>query len=135
MTSLDEHVEVVEAFLDGERVAPEALRDALAHAEARDVFIELLQLRDAVAEMGPTAWKHGAASRVTALRRRLVTAAAIALMSIGGYLVGQRASTPVVAAETVHAVVSFGSPPVAPAPTRVIALRPGVNWTESSGGR
>jgi hypothetical protein len=135
MTSLDEHVEVVEAFLDGERVAPDALRAALAHPEARDVFIEMLQLRDVVGQMGPTTWKHVAPSKMTVLRRRLLTAAAIAVMSLGGYLAGQRASTPAMADEAVHAVVSFGSPPAAPEPTRVIPLRPGVNWTESSGAR
>jgi hypothetical protein len=127
---------VVEAFVDGEPVACDVLRDALATPDAREHLIDLLVLRRAVAAMGPATWSTQGRQRVVRMRTAWLAAAAAVLVSLtAGYLAGQRTLEPSVAAQTVEAVVQVDSAPVAPKPTQVITLQPGVNWTERAGGR
>jgi len=124
---------VVEAFLDGEAVDRAALSDALADAAAREHLVDLLVLRGGVASLGPSAWS---AARLPS-RRRWLAAAAVVLLSVGtGFIVGQR-TIDASAAPAVETVVEQGTGAgvEAPKPTRVISLQPGVNWTESTGGR
>ena len=126
---------VVEAFIDGERVDREALKAALADPAGRDCLVELLALRDAVGGMGPSRWS--AMNRMSPLMRRVRWAAAAALVvcAVGaGYVAGQR-TLEATAEPNVSAVVNLGTMPAAPAPTKVITLRPGVNWTEGTGER
>ena len=126
---------LVEAFIDGEPVGPEALKDALADAAGRDHLVDLLVLRGIVTRLeSPDA--SGTAGRIEGSRRItwLAAAAAVLISLFAGYIAGQRMVTPI-EARTVEAFVESQTAPAAPAPTRVITLRPGVNWTESSGGR
>ena len=126
---------IVEAFIDGEPVVPEALKDVLAEAAGRDYLIDLLVLRGVVARMELPAASVASARLGRSMHlKSLATAAAVLMSLFAGYLAGQRVVTPA-EARSVEAVVEFHSAPTAPTPTRIITLRPGVNWTENSGGR
>jgi hypothetical protein len=126
---------VVEALLDGEGVDPQALKDALADPAARDHFVDLLVLRDAVSSLGaPAVAAPAPRSTMATGARWLAAAAAVVLCVAAGYFAGQRVVTPV-SAQTVEALVLAPAAPAAPEPTRVITLRPGVNWTETEEGR
>ena len=127
---------VVEAFLDGERIDAQGLKDALADAAAREHFVDLLVLREAVGSMAPGAWSADARPGARGRVRWFAAAAAVVMSLTAGYFAGQRVvASPGPPASTVEAVIQFERPPAAPAPTQVIQLRPGINWTESSGGR
>lgn len=127
---------VVEAFLDGERVDPEALKVALAEPDARDHLVELLALRETVWSMTPSTWAP-VARPGRARTRWLAAAAAVVVSLTAGYLAGQQrvAPTPIPPSPTVEAVIHVPDSSAAPAPTRVISLQPGVNWTESRRGQ
>ena len=125
---------IVEAFMDGEPVRPQALKDALADAGAREYLVDMLILREAVATLGMPA--SSAIARRDRPSRRvnwLAAAAAVIVSLTAGFLAGQRGVAPV-SAQTVEAAVHV-QPVPAPKPTRVITLRPGVDWTETAGGR
>ena len=125
----------VEAFIDGELVSPEALKSALADPASRDHLVDLLVLREAVRTMVSTPYPM--AERPTMLPNRLpwlAAAAAVVISLIGGYVAGQRVVAPV-AAQSVQAAVHAPNAPAAPKPTRVITLRPGVDWIENSKGQ
>ena len=128
---------VVEAFLDGECVDANALKAALAQAGGRDHLIDLLALRAAVVGMGPSRWS--AVHRASPITRgfRWVAAAALVVCSLmAGYLAGTRTIRAAAAQPDVAAVVTLPEPSAAPpAPTKVITLRPGVNWTDVTGER
>ena len=125
----------VEAFLDGERVDAASLKKALADPDARDHFIDLLLLRDAIGDLGVV---PQSASMVQHDRRSrtkwLMAAAATAFVSLSvGYAAGQR----VVASEpaAVEVFLPMEQPMRAPSPTLSIAFEPGVNWTDHPGGQ
>jgi hypothetical protein len=127
---------VVEAFLDGETVDPSTLNAALANEAARDHFIDLLVIRGALgrldaADMRAARPAHDAANRV----RWLAVAAGVLVSLSAGYLAGQRVVSRTPAPSTVEAVVIVDPAPPAPEPTQSIALKPGINWTDRSGGR
>jgi hypothetical protein len=125
---------IVEALIDGERVDPQSLKDALADAAARDHFVELLMLREAVGAMVPPGSAIVERGHRSSRLGWLAAAAAVLISVAAGYVLGQRVVTPV-AAQSVEAIVQVQTAPAAPTPTRIITLRPGINWTESSGGR
>jgi hypothetical protein len=125
--------EVISTFIDGEPVEPELLKRALETPEGRDCLVDLLRIRDVLGRMGP---------RTTAIRQvhpiwkivRGPAAAAIVLLALaGGYVAGQRARPAESDAGPQMVVVT--SAPTAPKPTRVIKLEPGVNWSDSTGGK
>jgi hypothetical protein len=131
----DEPYLVVAALADGEQVDADALRSALSDAAVRDYLIDLVALRQSVRttnELSAARWHE----RRSLWRRVgwLSAAAAVVVSLTAGYLVGLRTAeaAPVPIVET---VVHLESQPVAPRPTRVIPLRPGVNWTERAGDR
>ena len=128
---------VVEAFLDGEPVDPSMLRAALADQAARDHFVDLLTIRGILNGMEVMA--PGAVNRLPGFRPRarwLAAAAAALFVSLtAGYVAGQRAIASTDVPSSVEAVVVVGGTPDAPQPTRSIRFEPGVNWTDSSGGR
>lgn len=144
---MDNQHDIIDALLDGERVAPEALKRALSVAAGRDYFVDTLALRDAVAETSPLV--HSAASPAagqpaSSWRRRIQWPAAVAVLLVSlaaGFAAGYRSAgiwtgqgaTP---AQQVPATRPATLPPalVAPAPTRVIRLEPGVDWKEGVGG-
>jgi hypothetical protein len=128
----DEALLVVDAFIDGEPIDPLALKEALARADARDYLVELLAIREAVSVTAPHRWS------VKDRRRRrgvpwLAAAAGVVLSLTTGYVAGHEAPEPP-PGSSVEAVMNPTAPAL-PAPTQVISLRPGVNWTETSGGR
>ena len=128
---------VVEAFLDGETVAPSMLRAALGDRAARDHFVDLLIVRGALNRMDSMVMSAGARPQGSAARGRWLAAvaAALAVSLTAGYVAGQRALAATNAPSTVEALVVADSAPEAPPPTRSITFKPGVNWTDSSKGR
>jgi hypothetical protein len=129
---------ILEALLDGERVDPAELKEALADPAARDHFVDLLTLREAVGRLDAIVLNAARNRGVGSAWRpkRLAAAAAIVLASLTtGYFVGQRVLAQSIDPPTVEAVVELNGAPPAPQPTRSIALTPGVNWTDSPGGR
>ena len=125
---------ILEAFIDGERVDREALKAALEDPAGRDCLMDLLALRDAVGAMGPKSWS--AINRPSPAARRVRWAAAAALLACSisaGYLAGMRTVEARTTQRNVAAVVNLTGAPTAPAPTKVITLRPGVNWSDSKG--
>ena len=127
---------VVEAFADGERVDPDVLVDALADPAVREHLVQLLLLREAVSETLPSTPRAGGRARRRASRARWLPAAAAILLSLAvGYAAGQRSLEPLVEASAVQTVVQIDQSPPPPAPTHVITLQPGINWTEYAGER
>jgi hypothetical protein len=130
---------VIAAFVDGERVAPDALAQALADQAGRDYLIDLLVLRRLVQTAGPE--MEIETPRLAPLARGrsrwLGIAAALVASVLGGYVAGRR-TAPVVDVPAVAAVVEKSPQPArpetAPQPTRVIRLEPGVDWKENIGG-
>jgi hypothetical protein len=126
---------VVAALADGEPVDANALRAALDDPAVREYLVDLIALRRSVASMSelpPVQWRE----RRSFLSRIgwLAAAAAIAVSLTAGYVAGQR-TVQAAPAPSVETVVHLESPPAAPRPTRVISLRPGINWTEKPGER
>jgi hypothetical protein len=129
----DEPYLVVAALADGEHVDADALRSALTDAAVRDYLVDLVALRQSVRttdELSAARWQD---RRSLWGRVGWLSAAAAVVVSLtAGYLAGQRMAqaAPLPIVET---VVHLESQPTAPRPTRVIPLRPGVNWTETAG--
>jgi hypothetical protein len=132
-----ELLELISAFIDGERVEPEQLKRALELEEGRDYLVDLLTLREAIGGLGPfAAVPRKPAPFWTAVRG--TAAAVIVLLSLaGGYIAGHRTSAPPPSAGATSdsQVLAVTSAPEAPPPTRVIKLQPGVNWSDSAGGK
>lgn len=132
---MSDELEIISAFVDGERVDHDELKRALADPAGRDYLIDLLALRESVAEMTPQVPVAAAARASTATRvLRFGAAAATLVLAIGGgYVAGHRSaeSAALRAAPTVAAPATSAP---APSPTRVIKLEPGVNWVDHNGG-
>jgi negative regulator of sigma E activity len=124
---------VVAALADGEPVDPDALRAALSDAAVRDYLIDLVALRGAVRtanDLPAVRWRERKSVRSQVAW--LSVAAAVVVSLTAGYAAGQR-TVQAPPAPMVETVVHLESPVTAPKPTRVISLRPGVNWTERVG--
>jgi hypothetical protein len=131
--SQDERYLVVAALADGEPVDPVRLRAALDDTAIREYLVDLIALRQAVRAVGElpaTRWRERGSfgSRIGWLS----AAAAVVISLMGGYFVGQR-TVQAASAPIVETVVHLENAAVAPKPTRVISLRPGINWTEKAG--
>ena len=119
--------ETIDAFLDGETVQPSALDAALGATEGRAYLIDALALRQLMSD-SPAA--------VVPVRRQPLRFSARAVVVgfalVGlGYLAGAR-TTPSEQATVVPTSTAESVAP--PEPTRVVELKPGVNWHESKGG-
>ena len=125
--------EVISTFIDGEGVEPELLKRALETPEGRDCLVDLLRIRGALGRMGPRAVAIRRADPIRRTVRGLAAAAIVLLALSGGYAAGQRARPADSDAEPQMVVVT--SPQTAPAPTHVIKLERGVNWSDSIGGK
>ncbi len=125
---------VVDAFVDGEPIDPQVLKEVLAREDARDYLVELLAIREAVRVTAPHRWSVKERGRGRRGVSWLAAAAGVVLSLTTGYLAGHEAAEPPPEGSGVEAVMSPAAPAL-PEPTRVISLRPGVNWTETSGGR
>ena len=126
---------VVAALADGEPVDPDALRAALSDAIVREYLIDLVALRGVVRtthDLPAVPWRERKSVRSHVAW--LSAAAAVVVSLTAGYAVGQRTTQPL-PAPIVETVVQLENPTTAPKPTRVISLRPGVNWTERAGER
>ena len=127
---------VVAALADGERVDPEALKVALGDPAVCDYLVDLIALRHAVGALSATAaigWQERGFFRS---RAAWLTAAAAVVMSLtAGYFAGQRTAVETLSAPMIETAVDLGGTTVAPKPTHVVPLRPGVNWTETAGGQ
>jgi hypothetical protein len=132
---MTEWQDAIAAFIDGEPVDPEALVAALSDAKGREYLVDLLALRDLVGgehDVRPAAAPRSAG--IGARARQLAIAASLAAVSlIGGYALGQR-SVDSSSAPQSPAAISTPDAARAPAPTRVIQLENGVDWTERVGG-
>lgn len=127
----EESCQVVASLADGERVDPEALRLALEDPAVREYLVDLIALRQSVAAMSePVQWRE----RRSFLSRAgwMAAAAAVVLSLTAGYVAGQR-TVEAAPAPTVETFVTIGPTVDAPKPTRIVTLRPGVNWTEKEG--
>lgn len=124
---------VVASLADGEAVDPEALRVALDDPAVRSYLVDLIALRQSVgnvSEQLPVQWRE----RRTFISRVgwMAAAAAVVLSLTAGYVAGQR-TVEAAPAPAVETFVAIGPTVAAPKPTRVVTLRPGVNWTEQEG--
>ena len=144
--------DVIQAFADGEPVDPVELEQALADPEGRAHLIDIVVLRKLVRRSHVAAPVPADGRRADLQVRlpylRAVAAAAVIAIgaSVGGYFIGERATTlrapvpqaPTGTSETARSGGPEGPPydpagAPAPAPTVVIRFRPGVDWTESGG--
>jgi hypothetical protein len=135
--SLDEQAYlVVAALADGEPVDPDALKLALEESAVRDYLVDLMALRQTVVAVAATSDVRWRERQSIWSRRGWLTAAAAVLLSLtAGYFAGQRTGVQAAPAPVMETVVHLDSAVTAPKPTRVISLRPGVNWTEKAGER
>ena len=122
MTDPIENADVISAFLDNEPFDPVALARALAEPCGRDALIDFIALRHVVNEEAALEPKSSAAPPRSRWRG-LVAAAAVITALAGGYAVG-RGQT---GSESTSDDIS------APQPTRVVELRPGVEWQTVTG--
>jgi len=125
---------VVAALADGESVDAGALKAALEDPAVRAYLVDLVALRQSVAtmsELTPVQWRERR-SFLSRVGWVAAAAAAVVVSLTAGYLAGQRTvqAAPVPTLET---FVTMGPSAAAPKPTRVVTLRPGVNWTEKEG--
>jgi hypothetical protein len=135
--TMDAAFEVIDAFVDGERVDRPALERALADPAGRSYFIDVWLIREGVQEeMASIAAPPSAALPAAARRPWLSSLAASVLGLAIGYGAGAwwppGASAP--PAPAPPAVVTVAPQPAVPAPTRVIRLELGSDWKEGSGG-
>jgi|RhiMethySRZTD1v2_1073278.scaffolds.fasta_scaffold22779_6 hypothetical protein len=132
---MTDELEVISAFIDGERVDHDALKRALADPQGREYLVDLLSLRESVAEMTPqTPVAPGAGQSAAARVLRISGIAATLLLAIaGGYVAGHRSAGP--PAGVAEHVSAAPASTLAPAPTRIIKLEPGVNWIDHNGGQ
>jgi hypothetical protein len=125
--------DVIGAFVDGEAVDPAQLELALAQPKGRAWLIDLLVLRGLVAGQPASrpAVRDAPVNRLRSRATWLTLAASIAVVGVvGGYAMGFRSAARQSAPDAEMAVTV----PAAPAPTHVIRLESGVDWTERGGG-
>ena len=125
-------LQVIDAFIDGERVDPNALKAALAESAGRDYFVDVWLMREAVhgegaADATPPVEPAVVLPRREPRRWMMPAAAAIAGALIGGYAAGYRTPGGVAspAAPPQGPAITVSAPPSAfpvPPATRVIQL-------------
>ena len=123
---MDDRFELIDAFVDGERVDAAALKRLLAEDDGRNYFVDAWLLREGV--LDDLARESVPPLRPRAGRRwpMLAIAASLACLMIGG-LAGERLATPRGAMTTTPVVDVKGSTPAgtsfpAPPPTRAIPV-------------
>jgi hypothetical protein len=134
---VNSELEIIDAFVDGQRVDGDAIKRALADPEGRAYMIDAWLLREAVQEHEAAA-SHAAAvpvSRSVKTAPRWLVAAAITGSLLGAYAMG-RITAPqpglIVAPPTATAVAQPSPAFPVPAPTRVIQLE--FHASPTSGG-
>jgi hypothetical protein len=125
---------VVAALADGEQVDADALRSALGQPAVRDYLVDLIALRQTVVSVTPKDAVRWRERQSVWSRQAWFTAAAAVVFSLAaGYVAGQRTSVQTPPSSAMETIVDVGSTSMAPKPTRVVTLRPGVNWIEKAG--
>lgn len=123
---MDQHLETIGAFIDGERVDADALRAALAVEEGRAYLVELAAMREIVAMPSIAATPAPRAS-VWSAKLLLAAAALVAIVGTAGFAIGRAEIERKVEVERAEANR-------APVPTREVPAEAGVSWTQSSTG-
>jgi len=138
---MTDHCDVIAAFVDNESVLADELAAALAAPDAREYLIDLLVLRGLVSETTRSEGSKAGPldhSRSVGRGRWLVAAAAVLAVGVTtGFFAGRGsldrlADVPPSPGPGVMSSGASGSS--APAPTHVIRMETGVDWTERSGG-
>jgi len=142
---MESRFEILDAFVDGERVDAAALKRALAEADGRDYLVDAWLLREGVQEdMTIEAAMPPATNRPRAVRTWLFAAAVLVALA-GGYAIGYRASglwSPVTTPASPSNPATAASPPPAvrttsfpvPVPTKVIQVDFGTAPAAGAGG-
>ena len=144
---MESELEVIDAFIDGERVDTDALKAVLAQPEGRDYFVDAWLLREAVQQDGESAIpapqiRAAVASASPSVARWLVPAALAAGIA-GGYFAGyqsttvrQPASAPAPQTSVASVPTTTPTPAVFPVPpaTRVIQLEFRPETTDNKSG-
>lgn len=134
--TIDQHLETIGAFFDGERVDADALRAALAIEEGRAYLVELAAMREIVAMPAVVATASATRSYVGrnfssgnagSAKFLLAAAALVAIVGTAGFAIGRAEVERKVAIERAEANK-------APEPTREVPADAGVSWTSSSTG-
>ena len=121
----------IDAFVDGDTVDAGALDAALASVEGRAYLIDALSLRRMMND-APAGGAIDAPRRARPLHF-YARAAAVAIGLLGlGYAAGARDAA--VGGDMSVAAATAQAADAPPEPTRVLELKPGVNWHESKGG-
>ena len=126
--------DILGAFIDGERVDAEALKAALARPEGRDYLIDLLALRDLAGDVAPFTASAPPARPLSPLFPWAAAAALLVCIG-GGFLAGARVTRVALAPAATTTVTAPDARVRAPEPTRLVRLEPGINWTETAGGK
>ena len=127
----------VSAFADGEPVDPEQLDRALADAGGRAYLIDLLVLRGLYGRRAPVTAIPDVPeppARPTRLRWFPAAAAVVVLSVLGGYVAGRQSGERPQATDPGPLRAQSEITVTAPAPTQVIRLEHGVDWSERGGG-
>ena len=131
--------DVIERFVDRERVDADALKAALATEDGRSYLVDLLAMREMVmdqADVAPVAASASAAPKRPAIAL-VVAAAASAVLGVGSYQWGlHRANAQIVRTDVLTQAPSQSAPlplNAAPAATSVIYLEPGKDWHQVGG--
>lgn len=136
---MSEGFEVIDAFVDGERVDPRELKRALSDQQGLNYMVDAWLLRESVQDeiaLDPPLLMPALPARLWA--GRLMVAAVAVICLTAGYFAGSRLSPAPVTPAAQTAVTGSTAPTDgslrAPAPTRVIRLQQGVDWKEGTGG-
>ena len=128
MQTHEHDLETIAAFIDGERVDPQALKQALANEQGRDYLVELVAIRELVGTPTTAVLSPSPVVEQRTNWRGLALAAAVTLaVGLGSYALGH------VSAERRIAAAQEAANK-APTPTREIAPDSSTSWTETSGG-
>jgi hypothetical protein len=124
---VNSELEIIDAFIDGQRVDGDAIRRALADPEGRAYMVDAWLLREAVQE-DETRASYAVTRPVSRSAKpapRWLVAAAITFSLLGGYATGRMTGRPAPLAVTPPATTVVAQPSPAfpvPAATRVIQL-------------
>ena len=134
---MNSELEIIDAFIDGQRVDGDAIKRALADPEGRAYMIDTWLLREAVQEneTGASYAVTVPASRSAKPAPRWLVAAAITGSLLGAYTTGRITARPAPLAVTPPTTTVVAQPSAAfpvPAATRVIQLE--FHASNSTGG-
>ena len=126
---MESDLEIIDAFIDGERVDAGALKSALADPDGRLYLIDAWLLREAVRQRedeAPSTIARIPSTPVSRPDRRWLVAAAIVSCLVGGYALGRMTVAPAPVAPAASPAVTVGAQPAqafpVPAASRIIQL-------------